>query len=774
MQFLNSHLAKDKNQQLQADMIKNYSTVVQEINDLIAYAAELVSQLPSDQLLLCTSQEFIQNFNGVVAETEIGVRQGSSKFLLEYIQSLVASVPSHQNQRDKITKKEWVDLKETIEKLFNKLMVEYQQCLTAKRLSENPTLDMYLEEFRVRAEWYWCFVRGKRYHVHERQSLLDIITPHSAIIKELFGITANQLVEELCKVQDSLIFGYKNSLISFNKFRENTLNSMNRGGVPISKIMENSSLMKQGQEAFGKLFGLDRFDLEKITNLPKLLLDKLSWEKGQDKDFFAEGEFKGWPLRIWPTFKRPFLKLNNKYYCFDHTSLFDKIYRVLEQNIKNLKPEYKETWNIIQKDISEQLPLTYLNNLMPGAKVFRDVYYPIRINSKTEWCEVDGLVAFEDHLFILEARAGAFTYTTPATDLNAQIESLKNLILKPSEQGKRFVKYLKGSDESKLYSKDHKHISTISHNSYRHITICAITLDSFTELAAKAQHMRQINIEVNNPLLWVFSIDDLRVYADIFYNPLIFLHFVEQRMRAANSLEIKLDDELDHLGLYFQHNNYALYAKQQREKHPYSKINFSGYRDPIDSYFFVKLSGDETLPRPEQNFPKRFAELINFLKNSSYFKRAKIVSFLLDMDRSLREALSNKINQQIEDVSFNRSYSFSIYSDDVRITVFCWTEDFPKSNTQTNSLDHTKAVMFLRGESNRIMLELTYDKDLNLKSFIWHHVKLDNLSSAEIKELQYNSALLRKDRLKRIKGKIGRNDYCPCYSGKKYKKCCGK
>lgn len=244
------------------------------------------------------------------------------------------------------------------------------------------------------------------------------------------------------------------------------------------QVIKNPNLKKQGQEASGKLFGLDRFDLEKITNLPKPLLDKLSWEAGQDRDFFATGEFKGWPLRVWPTFKRPFLKLNNKHYCFDHSSLFDNIYRVLQRIICNLKPEYKETWNQIQKNTSEQLPFTYLDKIMPGSQVFQDVFY-----KTNDWCEVDRLIAFEDHLFIIEVKAGAFTYTTPATDLNAHIKSLENLILKPSDQGNRFLDYLKSAHEIKIYNENHSHISTIKHDDYRHITVCAVTLDSFTELA---------------------------------------------------------------------------------------------------------------------------------------------------------------------------------------------------------------------------------------------------------------------------------------------------
>ena len=71
------------------------------------------------------------------------------------------------------------------------------------------------------------------------------------------------------------------------------------------KVIEESGWEAWQNDIAGRFFGLDLFDLEKVAKLPRLLLDELSWEPGQDAEFFKEGEYKGWPLRIWPVFKRP-------------------------------------------------------------------------------------------------------------------------------------------------------------------------------------------------------------------------------------------------------------------------------------------------------------------------------------------------------------------------------------------------------------------------------------------------------------------------------------
>ena len=54
-------------------------------------------------------------------------------------------------------------------------------------------------------------------------------------------------------------------------------------------------------------------------------------------------------------------------------------------------------------------------------------------------------------------------------------------------------------------------------------------------MAAQVQHLRKIGINVGSHPVWVTSVDDLRVYANIFENPLQFLHYVEQRNKAFES-----------------------------------------------------------------------------------------------------------------------------------------------------------------------------------------------------------------------------------------------
>jgi hypothetical protein len=79
----------------------------------------------------------------------------------------------------------------------------------------------------------------------------------------------------------------------------------------------------------GEVVGLDLFDVGTVTKLPETLLHELAWSPGEEDQFFAPGEFCGWPLRVWPTMKRPFIRIGGRFLCFSVFTLFDHIYRVL-------------------------------------------------------------------------------------------------------------------------------------------------------------------------------------------------------------------------------------------------------------------------------------------------------------------------------------------------------------------------------------------------------------------------------------------------------------
>ena len=700
--------------------------------------------------------------------------------MIDYIQSVIASVKPAENIASDVNEEEWNLLSERVGTLFTRLTLEYQLALTASKKNKNPDLDMAVEEFRFRTEIMWMNVRGERYQCHERQALEDILLPHSDVLVRLFGIDAQTLIDELDKIRAKLSHGLMDLMVEFDSFRTDTLDrlealSLQSGSTDLEdlrdKVFEDSALGARRERIGGELFGLDLYDVEKNTDIPKPLLDELTWSPGEEKDFFAPGPFRGWPLRVWPTMRRPFIRLQGRTLCFDMFTLFDGFYRVMQRILFRLAPEYRTTWNERQKAVSEELPFKYLSRLLPGAQIIRSVYYRWKSGEgPAQWHEADGLVIYDDHLIVVEVKAGAFTYTSPAIDLPAHIASLENLARSPASQGNRFVDYFESASEVVIADSDHNEIGRLRRSTFRHVTICAVTLDPFTELAARAQHLEKIGVDIGKRPVWLLSVDDLRVYAELIGDPLTFLHFVEQRMTAAQSELVDLNDEMDHLGLYLKENNYAMYAAELAGGGA-AKLQFDGYRTLIDDYYSAVIRGEPAAP-PRQEKPVRIAEIINFLNKSRKPGRSAVASFLLDAAGDHREAIAKLIDEQIKGNSkFGRPRPFSTYGDHA-FTLWTWSP--PVQRNSVFALKHTMAVVAAAHEEQRLMIELECDPTGMVKDIHWSYVNLDGLSADERAEVEKAANELRRQRVEAAKKdhKIGRNEPCPCGSGKKYKKCC--
>lgn len=770
----------------QKHWIETYPKIVHEIDTLISEIAVLISSLPPDKLLHRAWWEMAHRHINIESEDQVTSEDGVLMRMIDYVQSVIVAVQPSEDQRLEVTEEEWATLQGKVKQLFELVNFVYQTCRTAKDRAEDPNLDINFEEFRFRAQMYWCNVRGTRYQVHEPQYLKDMFLPHSDVLQELFGISGEQFVDEITKIWHVLSFGIRDIFESLTQFQKDVIDAVGKKstGSPsltepefralIEEVVKENGWEERQNHARGGL-GMDPFDLQKNTTLPRKLLDELAWSPGEEKDFFSEGELRGWPLRIWPIFKRPFIRLNGRYYCFDLYSLFDNIYRCMQRIILRLKPDYRETWNKIQQEISEGLPFKYLERLLPGAKVLSQVFYHGRTDAGTiGWCETDGLLIYDDHLFVIEARGGAFTYTPPATDFPAYVESLKNLVLKPATQGKRFVDYLESTEVVPLFDRDHVQIGELRKRDLRRITICTVTIDPFTEMAAQVQHLRKIGVDVGSEPIWAVSLDDLRVYADVFENPLVFLHYVEQRMQAFKSDVVQSDDELDHLGLYLKHNHYSTYAREMKGE-SIARINFIGYRSSVDRFFGERMH-DPSAPCPlKQDIPARILEIVEFLSHCGKHGRAEVAAYLLDLDTEGREAVSKNIDDELlRQPTTKLAKPLSMHGRGVDLTVFCWTDSYAARRADL-ALDHARTVSLVNEDRQRLLLELSYTDAGILRDVDWHRVDLAGIPLIELPKLRANANELRRKRIANAtpaKGKIQRNDRCPCGSGKKYKRCC--
>lgn len=777
-----SNFSSDEYKKLKEKIVRAHPGVVAKINVLIQKISDLVKVLPPIELLQMSWMKLFMSMRGVQAEADVGHEQNHALRMVDYIQSIVASVePSAY--KDEVLDEDWETLSCMVEELFTVVNGEYQIGATFTRGVADPDQDMNVEEFKFKAQLQWCNVRGERFYYHQVKALEGLIFSQSDLIQKVFAVSPQEIVAEFQKIMHVQTRGLYESTKVLEEMRfaflehfEGALAADYVGLSPadaLSSFLKGTGKLEMHEDALGKIFGLGLFDLRKITSLPDHFLDKLSWLPGEDKDFMADGEMKGWPLRIWPTFKRPFIKYGGSYFCFDIHSLFDNVYRQLEKQVFLTGEKNKQDWIKIRTSVSEQLPIEYLSRLLPSSTVIKEAYYDVvdPVSGKHKLCEADCLFVCGDVLFVIEVKAASFTYTSPADDFDAFTNSLKTLVQNPVNQGRRFLEFLESEEEVAILDKRKVERVRLRRDSYKRKVILALTVDPFTELAAQAQSLEKLGITLGDSFFWSLSIDDLQVYADVFTNPLMFMHFVEQRMLASKCNALELDDELDHLGLYLVHNNYSLYAEEKLGNNK-ARLRFNGYRSDVDKFFYNLQCDGCVSPLLKRSYSDRFVELLDVLSAKEGGLLSEASRCLLGTDIESRKSAFEYVDQTI--VSGGEGYTpVSMYGSS-RITIFPFVEDVNQCSIDV-AVNYVQAVMLASKESSRCLICLFFDCEQKLVDFFWQELSLDNIPLDKVEGLKLAADSIREKRISNVKfanKKIGRNDACPCLSGKKYKYCC--
>lgn len=760
-----------------------YPGIVSEIDALIAEASRLISVTEPLSLLHRAWWERAATYVEINSEVEVEAEHVHTQRMIDYVQSLIAATPPGDNQ-EAASEETWGKLNMLVTSIFQKLNPWYFISEGAHRRATLPAINEAAEEFRFRAQAIWCNVSGAQYQVHDIPVLRELLVPQSDNIRKAYGLDGEKLCGELAKVWHSLTMGIGDAFNAMEEFRHESLAALEsdiEAGISgegsfveqMDRAVSRHGLGQKRDAATGLFLGLDLFDLQKVTTLPLGLLDDFSWSPGQETSFLGEGERKGWPLRIWPTFMRPFLKVGGRHYCFDQTVLFDHFFRQLEKRVYRVDEATKQAWIATRKDVTERLPFEYLTRILPQAKQLQEIYYPLSEDGKkSRTYETDGILMYDDHLFVIEVKSGAFTYTDPTNDFDAHVKSVEALLADPAKQGSRFLKYLRGSEEVPLFDKDGNEVLRIRGDDYRQVTLCAISLDPFTEIAAQTQRMHEIGIEVGTEPVWALSLSDLRVYADIFSNPLEFLHFIEQRKEAFASDKLQLDDELDHLGLYLKHNHYAKHV-EEKVGGPKATVQAHGYRQKIDEFYSAKLRDLSTESPLRQEMPPLMASLLDLLAPSGKPGRSEIAAYLLDLGGYWRTDIFNHVQQEIDRSSVSQPRPFSTHGE-VRLTVVPWSERWGTAPSR-ELLEHVKAIILLHDETDRHFLELAFNAEGKLTGANWKVVKQSDISFLERPKLLEAAESLRGARLRKVAAvgqRVGRNEQCPCGSGKKFKRCC--
>ena len=608
-------------------------------------------------------------------------------------------------------------------------------------------------------------VRGNRYRFLQIDYIRPLVLVHDSEFQKLFGVSANAVIDGYGRLEKALSNGRLEGLAALRRLFEKAGSA---DEADFSKMPEED--LQAAEEASLEAFSVHHFNVERITNWPKAFMDALSFAPGE-ACFFEEGEMQYWPIVTLPIVDRPFIKLNGEIYCFDYYSLTDNFYRAVQKAILRLDPGYSEQWQQKQKEASESMVESVFKEMLPGCISYADNCY----GSKKHRNENDLLVIYRDALLVVEVKAGRFTDAPPVSDFDSHIKRYKELIQKSNSQCAHMRDYIRDSGaELVLYDQRMQPKATLDISNVNNIFCLSVTIENINTYAARAEKLGFLNLREGVSCI---AIDDLMTYREYFDSPLEFLHFLKQREIASLNERIALNDEFDHLGMYIAHNCYSLEVDSIPEG---GTLYMAGYREELDSFFERVDTPLPQLEKPRQNMPKRFREIIDVLLKSNNSQAVSISSYLLDFSSDARQGLSDGIDTTLKrQASTGRqcAVSFSGKGDSIRMTYFVFQDELHDAQTDQEMFDHTASFLLANGEKKRMMLSFRFDADYALQSVSARSIGIDQIQPSRIDELRSlgeQMGAFRVAKYRREHGKIGRNQPCPCGSGRKYKRCHGR
>jgi hypothetical protein len=134
----------------------------------------------------------------------------------EYIQSILVSAENHfdDTESKEAQEKRWHSILADIEDLYTEFIYFYHYWSAYKKDTGEISDEMmhHIVESQV-----LYLVRGNRYQVFQLEPLKNLLPPHNDVLIELFGVTAEQIIEGLEKLEYSMSQGLADAWMDLGK-----------------------------------------------------------------------------------------------------------------------------------------------------------------------------------------------------------------------------------------------------------------------------------------------------------------------------------------------------------------------------------------------------------------------------------------------------------------------------------------------------------------------------------------------------------------------------
>ena len=454
---------------------------------------------------------------------------------------------------------------------------------------------------------------------------------------------------------------------------------------------------------------------------------------------------------------------NNEYLLYQIYSLTESLYDTPFYWFLD-DESYRNTAMKNRGDFTEEFSAERLCSIFGQNRVFRNAF--IVDSHKNRAGEIDVLVVFANRAIVLQAKSKKLTIDARKGNDQFIKNDFKKSVQDSYDQGLSCAKLLNDKNFS-IQDVNGKEIKI--QRKFKEIYIFCVVSDHYPALSFQARQFLKYETSEKIKPPFIMDIFYLDVVAEMLNSPLYFLSYVNRRTQYAE--RVNSMNELTILSYHLKRN---LWLDDE--------YNFVHLHDSIavdlDVAMMTRREGlpGETTPEGilTQNKDTVVAKIIKEIENYENPGTIDLGFFLLMLSGDTIKTIDKGIKQIAKLTKRDRdNHDFTLVFDKAEngLTVHC--NYAPQHISSPHLLNHCEKRKYAHHAKEWFGLCIN-PSDLSVKfgielSHEWKHSqKMDEI----VKKMPKMSKDFDFNQMDSKRKKIGRNDPCPCGSGKKYKKCC--
>ena len=625
------------------------------------------------------------------------------QFILEYMHAVWSCNSKLTDEGAKLDEEKVAELFTALEKLRNTTMF---YCMMKSKALEETTGQTHMGEISIRAMSAWVNLRGRRYQVLEEEFLLFVLTPHDEALRKTYGMGANAIASGVQAIANSMRTGLFDAMEQLAKSMEAV---SKREAAEVSIL---AAIALEGRTAVDDLVNGGICNLSRHTDLTLPLLQDLSFLPGENKEFLAEGELNGTPLRTLPALVKPCIRLGDEYYTTDGQFVRDVAYRTIQRGLLQRNPEYQQEWTRKQQNLIEKAFQTIFARQFKDAVVFHSVFF--RDSTTGQWVETDLAVVVEDVLLIVEAKAGVMAMHSPASDFDRHMRSVDRLISGAYRQCKRFLEYMGSSSTVPIYDLcdgEYVEIGDLCIGDFRRVLPIGLTVESLAPFSSCVHHLEEITPLIGKHAFMSMSVDDLLLLNRFLPTTGELIHYLEVRQEAGAVPNTTLFDEMEYLGAYIVRNRFDTDLKKQ-QKQAYSVL-WNMFSDVVDKYFEGEDVGKKPVPR--QKYPAELEAVLRVLDKKRPTAWLEMDSAIRNLNGAVRETLSKSIAALKKTLESHRHRRMLMFNG---MPIQVWVCMNGKEPAEQELRHQAELASIIADAATIRVLRLTYNKKRKLRNVV--------------------------------------------------------